>query len=205
MYFFPLSPNVYIFNMIEKSFFVREVPVDISSCKSGFYTSGYIYLLTSEGFTYKWNINSNHVKKINTGTPKKQNEFGRIIVAGDRIWLMPGLGDNICYLSSRGQRKTLNYPKGFCFLSSKENLITKYKFYEYCSDQDNYYFSMRSGSHILCIDQKSGEACWIKVYSPPLEEQLLYALNTYGFVQEKEGFLPAFLNLDYKKSIMKKD
>lgn len=89
-------------------------------------------------------------------------------VANDKVWAMPFWGDKIyLYLLKEGRvQEFVNYPKDYGYFAIEDMA----KITNECTANGKTYFAMHSGTHIFCVDDKSGQGYFIDAKWPEAEQ-----------------------------------
>lgn len=147
-----------------------SLSVDINCCVHVMQYTDKLYILSSEGKIYCWNMKDKQVEEMAdcSSTDIEGDIFGRIAVTDKNIFLLPAIGESIfCIeLQTREIKKYESYPDGFKYCGPKEWS----KYHGYCEDDENYYFAMRSMNYFLIINKKTGKEKWIEPTIPCYEE-----------------------------------
>lgn len=145
-------------------------------CVDVFYNEGNFYILNLEGGVYVWDAVFNKMKEVWSGYNFSEYPyFGKIIVAANKIWVLPCLGEDIIVISLDSQTvsKYLEYPEDFEYY--QESLNSKYTYH--CDDSNNYYLAMHAGNYILAISKQTGLGKWIDPVRPTQKDKALFFKN----------------------------
>lgn len=148
-----------------------DMPLKMDDCIHGFKYEEKIYLLGSKGIIYCWDTKDYSFVIIADCRRDGSyfNEFGRIIIVNEIIYLLPALGKEILkiYLET-GEKEIYHcYPKDFQYCAPQN----WGKYYGYCENEEYYFIAMRSANYILVINKKTGKTSWIKPDMPSDRER----------------------------------
>lgn len=97
---------------------------------------------------------------------KQGTEFAyeRMVIAGNRIWLFPALGDAIIIYDPESQESVVfnDYPPDFRFLFSAEHQ----KYLDIIRIQGMIYAGQRNANYMLVICEETGRTEWVRVKLP---------------------------------------
>lgn len=160
---------------------------EINNCEHVIQYADKLYILSSEGKIYSWNMVGESVVKVADCSGMETNgaTFSRIVVTDKNIFLMPALGEDIfCIdLCTKQVRKYNEYPNGFAYCCPKG----WGKYYGYCDDGDDCYFAMRPANYMFSVNQRTGKERWIKLKVPSSEEYVrTYLQYNISLLNESE-------------------
>ena len=156
-----------------------EIPMKVRNCVHIIHYNDVLYILSSEGRVYTWNINDCSMELITdcTSEEEEKNKFSRIAVTDKMIVMLPGSGKDIVCISPDTKCTWIyrDYPKQFHYCAP--DFWSKYC--GFCENEEKYYFAMRSANYILCIDKRNSVLQWIKPIPFPNEEEFLMFTKYY--------------------------
>lgn len=163
IWFFREKSNLVVAFDIEQDVWRKyELSMEINDCVHAIQYNGMLYILSSEGKIYRWDMKGKTVEiwADCSQKSKENNIFIRIAVTDKNIWLLPALGEDIFCIDfdTRQPCKYVSYPKEirYCGLKGWS------KYYGYCEDEEYYYFAMRYTNAILSLNKQSGKERWIR-------------------------------------------
>lgn len=173
-----------------------KLSIKINDCTHIIRKDGALYILSSEGRVYIWDLEKYSIELVADCTCGKEENyrFVRIAVTDKKIYMLPGMGEEIICVSLETGYTGLwtDYPVEFqyCALESWS------KFLGYCENEEYYYFAMRSANHMLCINKKNGEGKWLKLSSFPWGNIIFLSMeyNKNILIGEGEWTLNDFLS-----------
>lgn len=138
-----------------------ELKKKIEKCVHAVYGNDSIYILNMFGTIYRWDIEKAELQEITLLRTEAEEKLSmnRIICAGNKLILLPALGNEIRILDIETERAIVfhNYPDGFFYSQTDW-----FKYYGYCEDKNYYYFAACAGNYLLKIRKKTGELIWTK-------------------------------------------
>lgn len=164
------------YDLTQEKFEKYMLSESIGSCIRAVYKDKRFYILNYDGKVYKWFPEEKNEQLVYDFRQKKSySQFRSIIIAGENLWLLPFLGEDIIIFNLRTKDcKVYNdYPADFKY--NAPNDWSKY--FTYCDNQQYYYFSMHSGNYILVIDKKNGTEHWIKPQANSYIKKILLYLK----------------------------
>lgn len=169
--------------------------VQIDSCVHAIHYADKLYLLSSEGKIYCWDMKDDSLELVMdcSSSDTDSSTFARIAVTDKNIFLLPALGEDIfCMdLSTKHIEKYENYPDGFEYCCPE----VWSKYFGYSEDEENYYFAMRPANFMLSVNKKTGKEKWIKFKLPSWEEYIrMYIKYNKSLLSEKECRIDDVLN-----------
>ena len=170
--FFTQSNLIAVYDMEQEKWGKYKLSVEIKNCVHAMEYNHKIYILSSEGKVYCWNISENKIVTLADCSKNSDdaNKFSRIAVTDQYIYVLPALGEDIYIISLDTSKIELyhSYPDNFKYCGP----IGWSKYYGYCENDNYYLFAMRTATFILCIDKKNGKIHWIKPKLPLYVESL---------------------------------
>ena len=181
------SNLVLVYDLESNTWRKHELSEKINSCIHAVMHNGYMYILSSEGKVYRWDMKNNSIKVLaDCGDIKDgENIFFRIAVTEKNIFLFPSLGEDILCIDLKKKQidKYMTYPPDFMYCGPDEWS----KYYGYCEDEDFYYFAMRSMNFIPCVNKRIGNIKWLKLEVPAFKEYMwFYIKKNKRLLEEKE-------------------
>ena len=180
------------YSLIENKISIYNLPIDIQKCSHFVVYDDLFYILDCMGNVYTWDTSEE--KLLFSVSDAKYGEYGRLALTNRNIYVLPSIGEDI-YIYDRENEKTrkyTDYPENFMY--SKMNGWSKY--YGYCEDNRNYYFSMRLSNYIPIIDKINGTMNWVSPQLPDMEETLgITVQNSILFFSEEMWNLEEYINI----------
>ena len=143
-----------------------------------------LYLLSSEGTIYCWNIADHFVEKCIDCSEGTEDAFYRLIVTDRKIYLLPGFGEKIVQVSmDTGEKNIYNdYPEKFQYL----NVEGWSTYCGYCENEEYYFLAMRLSEYILRISKCDGTIKWMKPKFPLLDSYRRTYIKYHDLMYENE-------------------
>lgn len=172
-----------------------ELSEEINDCIHVVQYNGYIYILSSEGKVYCWDVTSSSIKMVaDCSTERDEMDvFSRIAVTDRTIFLFQALGGDIFCIDLKEKRmeKYMTYPSDFRYCGPDG----WDKYYGYCEDKGFYYFAMRSTNYIACVNKRVGNLKWANIIHPATEKYIEnYIQYNKNLLDERECSIEDVLN-----------
>lgn len=164
------------YDIAEEQFEKYILPESVEGCVQVEYVDGLFYFLIMEGKIYTWSPEKNIGEEIcDFGKACEYPYFGIISYAGNRLWVLPLLGNDIYIIDLLAHQYTIysNYPADFAYFAPNN----WGKYFRYYSDEKYYYYAMHAGNYILIIEKKTGQEQWIKPQVPDEEKKVTFYLK----------------------------
>lgn len=173
LWLFQESGNFVIaYDIRNESWKKYRLPVEINHCIHVVMYNGLMYILSSEGRIFSWDVSGGTIEKIFDCSEEGENKdiYSRIAVTDKFIFLLPAFGQDIFKINieMRKAEKYSAYPEEFFYYMPE----IRSKYFGYCENDRFYYFLMRSANYILCINKQNGEEKWIKPQFPLVSEYM---------------------------------
>jgi len=187
------------YNLEQDNWQKYKLPIKINDGVHIVEHNNMLYILSSEGNIYCWNILENSIRNFADCSKWGNgiNEFSKIVITDKIIYLLPALGENILIMSLDGKIDLYHsYPKNFQYYGPEG----WYKYYGYCENEDYYFFAMRTATFILRIGKRDGKVQWITPKLPLYKEYIKVCMWYRGILQERETCLNKFficINSDF--------
>lgn len=161
------------------------------NCINLYVSNDIIYILSNSGIIYSWHINDSDVKLV-VDLKAKFDEYGRIIVTKNKIFILPKFGENILIYNISDKSISIynSYPHNFKYISPSN--WTKYS--NYCENELFCYFAVQSTNFMLSIDKINESIEWIEIVLPTDNEKMDFLCNDGNNVfDEAQISLDSFL------------
>lgn len=180
------------YNLRSKDIKIFELPCQIIGCQHIVFNNNFFYFLQGDGKIYSWN--KEKMSLLLDVKYAESNDFYRMAITQNNIYILPSLGKNIMIYDIESQElKVLDdYPKDFCYFESRGWS----KFYGYCESDEWYYFAMRLANYMLTINKISGEIKWIRPIYPTIDDDVrAYKRSSVSLYREEEWDLENYLQI----------
>lgn len=194
IYFFEQGQNrVLKYNMETNGYERKKISQILGKVVSVEYYEADFYLLYEDGEIIKWNEEKDTIESVIGPVIQENTEyyFFKCIVAGNYIWLLPSLGEDIYvyHIDSKSLSIYDNYPDYFEYLKlgwGKYISFFEYKNITYCG--------MHTANCILAINNQTGKEKWIYPDFPSIQEEIYFWTENFKNIGESDISLAEFIN-----------
>lgn len=209
LWLFQKQSNLLVmYDMCKDTWKEYELSVEINDCVHAVQYNENLYILSSEGRIYCWNILSETTELLAVLNEGRTDNaiFSRLAVTDKKIFVLPSLGEKmyVVHLNTRKIEEYKAYPKDFRYCGQKEWS----KYYGYCEDKELYYFAMRSANYMLCVSKCDGKESWIKLEFDIQDGDYLRVFQGYNntaVLREDEWTLKELTDVNKYKFYMFRD
>lgn len=178
------ADRAYIFNLQTQEAKTYKMEGKLENCVDAVFDGEVVYILDSYGNVYRWREANGGAEwnAVSETVYSEVNSMCRIVYAGNKLILLPCLGEKIKTLDLRTMETFIyqDYLQGFLYQETRWS-----KYYRNCEDDCYYYFAMRSANHLLKIRKNDGKLVWAKPAFPPQDEKLERQAMTLAYEKQR--------------------
>lgn len=199
VWFVEKNGNKYFKCSLKTNDFIEEkIPVVLNKCVDIKHYNGRIYFLCENEMIIK--DETENIKFISLDKKIDSSLYGMIIPLKNKVFVLPGLGDDILEIDYTGKVTTYNdYPEGYHYTQPDSWLKIGTKYYTYEMKDNIHYFPRRATNYMLTIDGDRECINWVAIKEPELDEQYKHDVIAETIINEKNGYLNKFIE-QIKKS-----
>lgn len=159
----------YMLNLNEYE--IYQLPSLREKCINFCIYNNIIYILSYSGTIYSWQIDDPDIRLV-IDLKAKLDEYGRIVVTQNNIFILPKFGENILIYNIIN--KSINvynsYPHDFKYIVPANWA----KYSNYCENELFYYFAVQSSNYMLSIDKIHERIEWISIILPTDSDKMAF-------------------------------
>lgn len=168
---------------------VHKLQENLNQCVHVAVSKDKICILLADGTIFQWNVTKEKLIPIDYDLQvyTQQETAGRICCVNDEIIILPSCAQGIVRINCDSHKADIyrDYPLNFSYDPNKKYWS---KYYGYCENDTEYYFSCMASEYILKIEKQSGEFSWMKSEVDAWEIEKM-RLEKESIINEKEGYL----------------